>query len=195
MCTCRSNPLPEHIKKEAVFARDCPPDELVKFREAQLSRLEQLVDDSKMAQKKRNDRILPEISPSAGKLNTVAISQTMHHFGIEGQRWIRQFALGFPITGTLSQLKAFSRGKKIIHLSRKIQLFESAPQRFRERAAKSGASNDQQLCGEAAAQVGKGWLAPPPSDGQLRKASRVESERLQRGLQVWSQTRFQDARV
>ena len=53
-------PLPEHIKKAAVFARDCPPGELVKFRGAQQSRLEQMVGESKMAQKKRGDRILPK---------------------------------------------------------------------------------------------------------------------------------------
>ena len=47
----------------------------------------------------------------------------MRHFGIEGQRRIRQFALGFPITGTLSQIKAFRRGKKIAPLSRRSQLF------------------------------------------------------------------------
>ena len=103
-------PMPEHIKMASVLTRDCPPGELVKFWDAQLSRLEQLVDDCKMAQKKRSDRILPEIAPSDGMLNTVATSLPMHHFGIEGQRRIRQFALGFPIAGTLSQLKAFSPG-------------------------------------------------------------------------------------
>ena len=94
----------------------------------------------------------------------------MHHFGVEGQRWIHQFALGFPITGTLSQLKAFKLGKKLHPLARTSQLFHSAPERFRERAAKSGMANAQQLWDEATAQVGKGWLAPPlplDSDGNL----------------------------
>ena len=133
----------------------------MKFWGSQLSRLEQLVEDSKLAQQKWNDRILPDIAPSAGKLKTVAISQLMRHYGVEGQRWIRQFALGFPITGTLSQLKAFKKGKDIPPIVPPSQLFRSAPERFRERAAKSGMANVQQLWEEATAQVGKGWLAPP----------------------------------
>ena len=155
---CNVHPL-FHFHHSAT--RGCPPSELVKFWDAQLSRLEQLVDDSKLARKKWNDRILPEIAPAAGKLNTVAISQLMRHFGVEGQRMAHQFALGFPIAGTTSQLKAFRRGKKISPLSLRSQLFASAPLRFRARAAKSGAANAQQLWGEAATKVGKGWLAPP----------------------------------
>ena len=150
--------------------RDCPPDELVKFRGSQLSRLEQLAGDSKLAQQRWNDRILPDIAPAAGKLKTVAISQLMHHFGVEGQRWIRQFALGFPITGPLSQLGAFKKGKDIPPIAQTSQLFRSAPERFRERAAKSGLANAQKLWAEATAQVGKGWLAPPlplDCDGNL----------------------------
>ena len=100
----------------------------------------------------------------------MAISQLMHHYGIECQRWIHQFALGFPIAGTLSQLKASKLGKRITPLARRSQLFQSFPHRFRERAAKSGEANAQQLWDEATAQVGKGWLAPPlplDSDGDL----------------------------
>ena len=163
-------PLPEHIEKAAVFTRDCPPEALMKFWDSQLSRLEQLVDDSKLAQLRWNDRILPDIAPAAGKLKTVAISQLMHHFGVGGQKWIHQFALGFPITGTLSQLKAFERGKDLPPVVMTSQLFRSAPERFRERAAKSGMANAQQLWDEASAQVSKGWLAPPQlldRDGQL----------------------------
>ena len=105
-------------------------------------------------------KILPQIAPAAGKLKTVAASQLIRHFGVEGQRWIRQFALGFPITGALSQLKAFVKGKGVPPIAQTRRLFRSAPERFRGRAAKSGMRNAQQLWEEPAAHVGKGWLAP-----------------------------------
>lgn len=145
------NPLPEHIRKASVLTRGCQPGELVMFRQPQLSRPEQIVGDSKTARKKRNDRILLEIAPSSGKPITVAISQTIRHFGIEGRRRIRQVAMVLPIAGALSRPKDFRLGKRITHLSRRSQLFASAPRRFRERSAKSGAANAQQL-----------WAKPPP---------------------------------
>ena len=172
------DPLPEHIKKASVSTRDCPPDVLAEFWGSQLPRLEQMVDDSKLAQQKWNGEIPPEIAPSDGELKTVAISQLLRHFGVEGQRWTRLFALGFPTAGTHSQLKAFKEGKEIPPLVRTSQLFRSAPGSFRERAVKSGMANAQQLWEEATAQVGKGWLAPPLPLRQQWKSPGMESEHL-----------------
>ena len=154
-------PMPGHIKEEAIFTRGCPPGELVKFRGAQLSRLEQLVADSKLAQQKRNDRILPEIATAAGKLNTVAISHLMHHFGIEGQRWARQFALGFRSPAPCRSSRLFVGVSRSPLFREEASCLSSPHHRFRERAAESGAANAQQLRGEATTRVGKGWLAPP----------------------------------
>ena len=78
---------------------------------------------------------------------------------------------GFPYRRhSLSQLKVFKEGKNIPPLVRTSQLFRSAPERFSERAAKSGQANAQQLWDDATSQVGKGWLAPPlplGGDGDL----------------------------
>ena len=163
-------PMPERVEKAAVFTRGPPRGALVQFCGSQLPRLEQLVEDSKLAQQSWDDRIPPDIAPASGKLKTAAISQLMRHFGVDGQRWIRQFALGFPIAGTHSQLKAFKKGNGIPPVAQTSQLFRPDPERFRERAAKSGMANAQQLWDEAAAQVGKGRLAPPlplDRDGDL----------------------------
>ena len=78
-------PMPEYIRKAAVFIRDFPPEALMKFWDSQLLRLEQLVEDSKRVQQKWNDIIPPDTAPAAGKRKTVAISQLMHQFGVEGQ--------------------------------------------------------------------------------------------------------------
>ena len=80
----------------------------------------------------------------------------MGQCGLQGQSWIRQFALGFPITGELPQRFTYERDGEYPDLLPRAPLFESAPVRFEERAAKSGKVNAHQLRSEAAQQVKKG---------------------------------------
>lgn len=149
-------PLPADTLEEA-FARDSPPASRREFWQQQLSRVEQLVNDSKLAQEKWSDTIPDGIKPSAGKLQTVALSQLMRQFGIKCQRWIRQFSAGFPITGSLSQREDFPPDGEEAEQLPRAHLFTTAPKRFRERAAQSGYANAQQLRGEAPAQIENGW--------------------------------------
>ena len=154
-------PMPKAIRDASEFSRDFPTEAITSFWGQQLIRLEQMVADASLTQKKWGDSIPSDIAPDAGKIKTVALSQLMKQFGVGWQRWIRQFPMGFPIAGSLSQHFAFDRGKKIKPLEPRHLLFDSAASRFRERATKSGHANAQQLWGEATTQVGEGWLPPP----------------------------------
>ena len=131
--------------------------------EAQLSRVEQLVTSCTLAQSKWDACILPEILPAADHLKTVALKQLMKECGIGGSRWLDQFAFGFPIAGVLSQKHLYPTDEKVGPSAAipVTELFSTAGSRFRERSAKSGHKNAQQLWGEALEQVQKGWLLHP----------------------------------
>ena len=131
-------PLPQDTKEDAVFPRDSTPEQLRSFWEQQLRKLEKLAQDSKLAQKKRGAAIPDGVKPADGKLKTVAISQLMRQCGLQGQSWVHQFALGFPITGELSQRFTYERDGKYVDLFSRSTLFGSDPARFKEREAKSG---------------------------------------------------------
>ena len=96
-------PLPQDTRAAALFSRDSTPEQLRSFWESQLLKLEKLVQDSELAQEKWGGDIPDGIKPAAGKLKTVAISQLMDQCGLQGKRWVRQFALGPPVTGELPQ--------------------------------------------------------------------------------------------
>ena len=81
------------------------------------------------------------------------MKQLMRDFGIGGRAWVAQFAVGFPITGRLSQRHLLPPDKKIGKLIPSSQLFDSAGARFRERAAQSGRKNAHQSRGEAMCQI------------------------------------------
>lgn len=105
-------PLPQDTLDAAVFSRDCPPDRLRAFWANQLGRLEKLVQDSELAQRKWDSAVPDGITTAAGKLKTVALSQLMRQCGLGGQKWILQFANGFPITGELAQRHAYKLSEK-----------------------------------------------------------------------------------
>ena len=117
--------------------------------------------DSELAQTKWDAAIPDGIRPEAGKLKTVAISQLKRQCGLQGRRWTRQFDFGFPVAGELSRRFAYERDRKYVDLLPRSALYESASARFKERAAKAGHANAQQLWGEAIQQVENGWLCPP----------------------------------
>ena len=96
-------PLPQGAKAASLFSRESTPEQVRPFWESHLPTLEKLVQDSELAQEKWGGAIPDGIKPAAGKLKTVAISQLMDQCGLQGKRWVRQFALGSPVTGELSQ--------------------------------------------------------------------------------------------
>ena len=77
--------------------------------------------------------------------------------------WMRQFLVGFPLTGNLSQQRNFPPTHKI--LDRKPlpadKLTNSNCKRFHGRARRSGFKNQTHLWTEAMEQHGKGWLTAP----------------------------------
>ena len=122
-------------------------------------------------------QIRSAIRPAAGKLKTVALAQLFRNHGIGGQRWLRLFANGFPITGDLSQLDCFPASEKKVPARISCsELSRSDAPRFRERAAKSSKKTSLQLWAEAAGQVGKSWLAPPAPPSYGRSSSQLEVE-------------------
>ena len=154
-------PLPAHTVRAAVFVRDSPPDAVASFWSKQLQRLSALVKNSHPLQERWNRSIPPSLAPAAGKLNTVALSQLMDLCGIAGQRWVDQFAFGFPITGVLSQKHSFDPSTPEADILSHMDLYRSAAQRFRDRAARSGYKNAPALWDEAISQHNLGWLSPP----------------------------------
>ena len=108
----------------------------------------------------------------------------MLQHGLGGQRWLGQFALGFPITGSLSQSLTFETDETVLQPLRRAQLYDTASARFREQAAKSGRKNAQLLWGEPLSQAKKGWLLPF-SPGPGWPSFRLEVLPLQHLLSVW----------
>ena len=66
-------PLPAKKRDDAAYVRDNPPGAIIKLWDAQLSALDELARGCRLAQSKRNACIPEEISPSAGKFQTVAM--------------------------------------------------------------------------------------------------------------------------
>ena len=85
----------------------------------------------------------------------------MRDFGIGGERWLDQFAFGFPITGEIPQKFPYPVDDNVDKRMPTAHLYEPTGPRFRERAAKSGHENAQLLWDEAMGQVQKGWLLLP----------------------------------
>ena len=97
-------PIPAETLAAFRFMRDMPANRLVPFWGAQLNSLEQMVSNFSLAQSKWDSCIRPEIRPAAGKFRTVALKQLMKQRNLGGPRWLGQFSLGFPITGSLPTL-------------------------------------------------------------------------------------------
>ena len=112
--------------------------EITAFWDAQVSRLEKLVGACANDQAQWGKRIRPEIAPAAGRFATVALAQLFRHYGLRGQKWLWQFANGFPITGSLSQVHLFPPSKKEEVRAPRAELYESSSARFRERAPRCG---------------------------------------------------------
>ena len=93
----------------------------------------------------------------------------MDHCGISGQKWLDQFACGFPITGVLSQKYTSELTHPGHDLLTRSDLYRSASRRFRDRAARSVYKNRAKFWDEAMTQHTQCWLEaliPLNSDGR-----------------------------
>ena len=131
------------------------------FWDNQLVRLAEMQAALRPHQQRWNAAIDPAIKPASGKVQTLLIKELADQCGLGGSRWLGQFAVGFPITGKLSQKGVYALDRPHTQAIDPAILFETAASRFRERAAKSGHKNSSQLWEEAQQQVKKGWLNPP----------------------------------
>ena len=95
-------PLPAETREAAAFIRDTSPGAIIKLWDAHLTALDDLAQGCKLAQSKWDACIPEEISPAAGKFQTVSMKQLTNQLGMGGSTWLGQFAYGFPITGQLS---------------------------------------------------------------------------------------------
>ena len=155
-------PTPTDTADAAYFSRDCPPEQLRASWNSQLGKIEKPAQDSILAQQKWDSAIPDGVKPAAVKLKTVAISQRLRQCGIGGEKWIRQFPHGFPITGELSQRCSYNVNTKHYNsMLPRASLASAVSARFKERAAKSGHANAQVLWDEAMEKVGKGRLSQP----------------------------------
>ena len=154
-------PLPQDTRTSALFLRDTPIADIISFWDDQLSSLEKLVSDCAPDQKRWNEKIRSEIAPAAANFQTAAISQLFRHFGLQGQRWLWQFANGFPITGSLSQKHLSPESDKEVSRIHQSDLYDAARARFKERANHCGTKDAQLLWDEAVSQWKKGWLSEP----------------------------------
>ena len=99
------------------------------------------------------------IRPAAGEIHILALRQLAEFCGLGASKWMGQFAVGFRITGDLSQDRVSPHKNPKESLLPKKHLFTSAEARFRERPPKSGWENAADLWKEAMDQHSKGWLA------------------------------------
>ena len=145
-------PITKDKRTAAIFFRDTPPADTSRFWEDHLSRLETLVGPCAPGQQEWGKRIRPEIAPSAGRFSTVSIDQMFLHFCLRGKKRIWQCANGFPTTGSVSQEHLLPVSKKDVTRARRAEMYETAAERFRERARHCGAKDAQSLWDEAPAQ-------------------------------------------
>ena len=120
-----------------------------------------MISNCSLAQQKWGNLIGPEIPPAAGKFRTVALEQLMRRRNLGGSRWLDQFAVGFPITGSLSRRHVYAVSDKSNVRIPRSQLFGAASARFRDLAAKSGHKDDQVWRGEPLQQAERAGCSNP----------------------------------
>ena len=154
-------PLPPSLQRTALLIKHSPEKSIIQFWDQQLLRLRNLVAEAVPFQKAWGDSISLKLRPAAGKLQTIALKQLFPLSGINGMDWLDQFAVGFPITGKLSQNQVYPTDASVRSPRSVESIFASSAHRFRERAAKSGFKNSGKLWEEAMGQVQQGWLEEP----------------------------------
>ena len=150
--------MPRELNRSAAFVSDSDPHMVAAFRGAQLARLSELVSTMDPHQMKWGSSTHPAVKPVAGNIRTLALRNLAGKCGLGGSRWMGQFSVGFPITGTLSQEGVSNPVRPSGAALGHGKLSDAAAARFRERSAKSGQKNDSLLWTEALGQVEKGRL-------------------------------------
>ena len=156
-------PIPPTLQAAIDFIASGPTASALSFWNDQLSRIEQLANDSLPVDLHWKSLIPAALRPAAGKLRLATLMSLTYQFNLGGSLWLQQFLFGFRLTGTFSQIHTFPLSekacrKKPIGPSR---IAASSAQRFQERAPRSGLKNAQLLWGEALLQVKSEWPAPP----------------------------------
>ena len=96
-------PLPTNTEEAAIFIRDSPPNSVLAFRNAQLRKLDAVI-----------DREIPDrttlAKPDTRTPRTCHLPDPSSRFDASfcicrhwGERWLHQFLFGFPLVGRLSQ--------------------------------------------------------------------------------------------
>ena len=165
-------------RKESQLAAERDPLLIAEFWDPQLASLERLVKSAAPYQAKRNGFIDPTIRPAAGWINILALSQMADFCGLGASKWTGQCAVGFPITGDLSQAKAFPRKNPSAPLLRKKQLLDSAVARFREGSPKSGWGKCGRLTEGILGPSFNGLARGASNTGLFRKTGRLTCGRL-----------------
>ena len=155
-------PLPRDVSDALDFASN-NSDELVNaFRNRQLSILEDLAIACEAETSRWYSFTPPFLAPATMTFHVALCAHLSDFLGINAIDWLMQFAVGFPLTGTLSQRFTFpldtSTALPPVHAE---SLFATKTTRFVSRARRSSAKNAAALWNEAMSQVQEGWLTPP----------------------------------
>ena len=160
-CLTKEILTPPEIITSSEWISSTPQSEILSFRSTQYEAI-QLVRDAAPTQAVWGNLTRQALMPATEKFQADACHQLLSHFDVGGDRWIGQFAHGFPTSGILIQEGVFPSSDKPIpppiHLK---QIWQSPTKMFKERARSSGFKNAQPLWGEALTQVSKGWLEGP----------------------------------
>ena len=71
--------------------------EVLEFWTTQRAKVREIVKDAERAHRQWGDMIPGDQNKYIPPLRTVALLRLLRNFGLGGDRWIRQFVLGFPI--------------------------------------------------------------------------------------------------
>ena len=153
--------LPQEINDSLDWLMSTDNETIITFWDEQLAKLEYLVQECHQAQEHWFTATPLAIKGAQSRFQAVAFHQLLHHFGLGGKNWIRQFIFGFPTTGFLSQTGIFPASPKAKPPLPTTAIWRSSLKRFRERSRSSGLRNAEALWAEATAQVKEGWLSPP----------------------------------
>ena len=102
-CLSKEIPIPPEIVDSSEWISTTPHDEILSFWKTQFSALQQLVLDAAQSQAEWTNLTHQFLKPATERCQAVAFRQLLCHFNLGGDRWIGQFAHGFPTSGIISQ--------------------------------------------------------------------------------------------
>ena len=146
-----------------IFLRDCNPEHILKFLDAQLDRLGDLARDSSLLESAWRGMIHAQIAPAAGRVKPNTLTALAPQCNLGDRVWLQHFLFGFKLVVDLPQHRCYAiRNKEARKTPLPLErVLRSPSARFSDRDAKSGSKNAQVLRGEAISQQKKGWLTSP----------------------------------